>query len=137
MKFSDIHPDIERFLQEDCYCPGEIYDVTGFFCVVYGIDDECELIERSDDMTAVVATTYLHGERHKHPQAIIFWHDEDDHKKIVDAQRFDATDNNIGILRTIVQGGKPDGRKIDEFVPGQTESELSKVLGMCDFVMVD
>lgn len=137
MKFSDIHPDMERYLQEDCYCPGEIYDVIGFFCIVFGIDDECEMIERSDDMTAVVATTYLHGERLKHPQAIIFWHDEGDHERIVGAKRVDATDNNIGILRTIVRGCKPDGRKINEFVPGQTEADLSKILGMCDFVMVD
>lgn len=136
MKFSDIHPDMGRYLREDCYCPGEIYDSTGFFYRVYGTDEECTLLAKSDDMTAVIATTSCHGKEDPTPQAILFWHD-DGSGRIVGAQRFDATENNVGILRHVVQGGKPDGRKIDEFVPGQTESELSKMLDMCDFVMVD
>lgn len=133
MKIGDVHPDMERFLQEDCYCPGEIYDVTGFFYEIFKADDECKVIEGNDKMTAVVSTSSW---KNSLPQAILFWHD-DGTGKIIDAQRVDATENNIGILRTIVQGGKPDGRKIDEYKPGSTKKSLEKVLSIADAVIVD
>jgi len=136
MKLGDVHEDMERFLREDCYCPGEIYDLSGFFFRVYEVSDECRLIERSEDMTAIVATTFRGGEEDHRPQAIVFWHDCGD-GLIVDAQRVDATENNVEILRAIVRGEEPDGRKIDEFEPGDTAKQLHKVLSMCDVVMVD
>ena len=133
MKLGDI-PDMERYLAEDCYCPGEIYDITGFFYQVFSVDDECVPIEQSDGMTAVVVTS-------KHtssPQAIMFWHDDDEMPgRIVDAQRVDATENNIGILRSIVNGGRPDGRKLDEFEPGSTAKSLKEIARMCDLVIRD
>ena len=131
-RLGDIE-DMERFLEEDCYCPGEIYDTTGFFYQVFSVDDECALIERSDGMTAVVAT----GDATR-PQAIIFWHDDDDAPgRIIDAQRVDATENNIGILRSIVNGGRPDGRKLDEFEPGSTAKSLKEIARICDLVIRD
>lgn len=30
MILKDVHKDMERYLEYDCYCPGEIYDVSGF-----------------------------------------------------------------------------------------------------------
>lgn len=136
MKFREVHEDMERYLREDCYCPGEIYGVDGFFFQVFTVDDECRLIERSEDMTAIVATTQRGGQELSKPQAILFWHDEGD-GRIIDAQRVDATENNVEILRTIVQGGKPDGRKIDEFEPGKLAAQVERVLSMADLVMVD
>lgn len=131
-KLGDIE-DMERFLEEDCYCPGEIYDTTGFFYQVFSVDDECVPIERSDGMTAVVVTSDA-----VRPQAIIFWHDDEDEPgRIIDAQRVDATENNIGILRSIVNGGRPDGRKLDEFEPGSTSKSLKEIMSICDGVIRD
>ena len=132
-KLGDIN-DMERYLAYDCYCPGEIYDTTGFFCQIFSIDDECVLIEQSDAMTAVVVTS----KDTTRPQAIIFWHDDDEKPgQIIDAQRVDATENNISILRTIVSGGKPDGRKLDEFEPGSRAKSLKQIAEICDLVIVD
>ena len=132
-RLGDIE-DMERFLADDCYCPGEIYDTTGLFFQVFSADDECVLIERNDRMTAVVATS-KHGSR---PQAIMFWHDDDDRPgRIIAAQRVDATENNIDILRTIVHGGKPDGRKLDEFDPGSTAKSLKEIAKISDIVIRD
>lgn len=136
IKLGEVHADMGRYLQEDCYCPGEIYGVDGFFFHVFTVDDECRLIERSEDRTAVVATTQRGGEDLKRPQAIMFWHDEGD-GRIIDAQRVDATENNVGILRSIVRGEKPDGRKIDEFEPGSLERQVAKVLDLADAVIID
>ena len=125
-KLGDIK-DMGRYLQEDCYCPGEIYSPDGFFFKIFNVDDECKVIEENEGKIAVVVRD----------QAIIFWRDGDVPGKIIAAQRVDATENNIGILRSIVRGEKPDGRKIDEFKPGSTQKALNKVMSIADAVMID
>ena len=135
MKLGDIH-DMERYLLEDCYCPGEIYDISGFFFEIFKADDECVLIAESEGMTAVVAKSCTFD--NSKPQAIMFWHDDDNRPgRIIAAQRIDATENNIDILRTIVHGGKPDGRKIDEFEPGSTANALNDMLSISNLVIRD
>lgn len=136
VKLGDVHPDMERYLREDCYCPGEIYGLDGFFYVKYETCDECRIVEKSEGMTAVVATTRFGGKPDGKPQAIMFWHDEGD-GRIIDAQRVDATENNVEILRAIVKGVKPDGRKIDEYEPGKLKEQVGRVLDMCDMVICD
>ena len=134
-RLGDI-PDMERYLAEDCYCPGEIYDISGFFFEIFKADDECVLIAESEGMTAVVARSGTFD--NSKPQAIMFWHDDDDRPgRIIAAQRIDATDNNLDILRTIVHGGKPDGRKIDEFKPGNRAKALNDMLSISNFVIRD
>ena len=134
-RLGDIE-DMERRLAEDCYCPGEIYDASGFFYEGFSVDDECVLVDRNDGMTAVVARSSMSdGCR---PQAIMFWHDDEDAPgRIIAAQRVDATENNIGILKSIVNGGKPDGRKLDEFEPGSMKKSLAEVMSIADFVIRD
>lgn len=125
-KLGDIK-DMERYLQEDCYCPGEIYSPDGFFFKIFNVDDDCKVIEENEGKIAVVVRD----------QAIIFWRDGDVPGRIIAAQRIDATENNIGILRSIVRGEKPDGRKIDEFKPGSTKKALNEVMSIADAVMID
>ena len=135
MKLGDIH-DMERYLSEDCYCPGEIYDISGFFFEIFEADDECALIAESEGMTAVVAKSSMSD--NLKPQAIMFWHDDDDMPgRIIAAQRIDATENNIGILRSIVNGEKPDERKIDEFDPGSTAKSLKELARISNLVIRD
>lgn len=127
----EVHKDMTRYLANDCYCPGEIYGIDGFFCRVYHDSDECAVVEQNENITVVVTDE-------EEPQAIIFWHDEPDEPgRIIAAQRIDATENNVGILVTIANGGKPDGRKIDEFNPGSLKKSLDKVISFCDMVIVD
>ena len=135
MKLGDI-PDMERYLSEDCYYPGEIYDISGFFFQIFKADDECVLIAENEGMTAVVAKSGTFD--NSKPQAIMFWHDDDDRPgRIIAAERIDATENNIDILRTIVHGGKPDGRKIDEFKPGSTAKSLKEIARISNLVIRD
>ncbi len=136
MKFGEIHEDMERFLQEDCYCPNEIYGIDGFFYMLFTKDDECSLIERNGERAAVVCTT-SNGKEIKKPQAIMVWYDDEDaFNRVIAAQRVDATENNIEILRSIVRGEKPNGRKLNEFEPGKLQEQVSKVLDIADVVMV-
>lgn len=131
MKLSEVHEDMERYLENDCYCPNEIYDVSGFFYQLFPPETEVVLVIQNDRHTVVVDAT----EGVAKPQCLFFWHD-DGSGRILDAQRVDATPNNVGILRDIAQGVKPDGRKLDEFDEGSAKRALKKVLSMCDLVMV-
>lgn len=137
----EVHADMARYLREDCYCPGEIYDVSGFFFQVYQPESSCVVIAANDERTAVVAKPWNFKEgrddQDAKPQAIIFWHDGEEQGLIIAAQRVDATENNIGILRTIVEGGDPDGRKLDEFEKGSTAESLREFMGLCDAVLID
>lgn len=136
MKFGEVHKDMERFLQEDCYCPNEIYGIDGLFFMLFTKDDECTLIEQSDKRAAVICVT-SNGEAIDEPQAVIVWYDGDTSDRVIDAQRVDATENNVGILRSIVRGEKPDGRTIDEFKPGKLKEQVSRLLDLADAVIVD
>lgn len=130
--FAEAHADMSRYLEEDCYCPGEIYDTSGFFYMVVKPDEECVLCEQTDGMTVV--TTVDEDDA----QAIIFWHDDPEHVgRIINAKRVDATENNIGILCDIARGKKPDGRKIDEFVPGHSRTNVEKLLSIADAIICD
>lgn len=142
MTLGKVHADMVRYLDEDCYCPGEIYDVTGFFFQNYKPESACVVIAANDERTAVVAKPWNFkggcDDEGAKPQALVFWHDDDERPgRIVAAQRVDATENNIGILKTIVDGGRPDGRKLDEFEKGSTAKSLREVMGLCDLVLVD
>ena len=125
-KLGDIK-DMGRYLQEDCYCPGEIYSPDGFFFEIFSVNNECKVIEENEGKIAVVVRD----------QAIIFWRDGDVPGRIIAAQRIDATENNIGILKSVVRGETPDGRKIDEFKPGSKKEALNEVMSIADAVMID
>lgn len=141
MTLGKVHADMSRYLREDCYCPGEIYDITGFFFQNYTPESACLVVAQNDERTAVVAKPWSYKNKRDNeeakPQAIIFWHDDGESGRIVAAQRVDATENNIGILKTIVDGGKPDGRRLDEFEKGSTAKSLREVMGLCGLVIVD
>lgn len=134
MRLGEAHEDMGRFLREDCYCPGEIYDLSGFFFVCYTEDDECRLIGSREDKLAVVLTTRGGGREDDRPQAVVF-HLEGG--RVVDARRVDATENNVWILRALIKGEDTEGRKLDEFNPGSKERSLREVLATCDAVIVD
>ena len=138
----EIHADMARYLAEDCYCPGEIYDVSGFFYQIYKPETTCVVIAANDERTAVVAKPWNlmkggYSEEDK-PQALIFWHDDNEKPgRIIAAQRVDATENNIEVLRKVVDGAESDGSKLDEFEPGSTAESLREIMGLCDLVLVD
>jgi hypothetical protein len=90
MKTRDLHNDIARYLQNDCYCPNEIYDESGFFFRCFTEDEECEILgkheesEKSGEFIACISDN----------QILIFWTKGE---SVIDAIRYDATENNIKI----------------------------------------
>ena len=133
MRIKDVHPDMERYLQEDCYCPYEIYEPTGFFFELFYPDYECLLVKQADRASVVIA----HGsfdKNKKRPQCLYIQHEGG---KVVDVTRVDATDNNIDLLKRLAGGESCESRKLDEFQEGSTARSMTKMLGICDAVIID
>lgn len=47
-KLKDVHPDIERYLAHDCYCPNEVYDISGFSYELFTSDTPIKLFHASN-----------------------------------------------------------------------------------------
>ena len=130
MILKDIHDDMERYLKHDCYCPGEIYDVSGFFFQVFKADEECKELYRGIDFRnpedTVITVVCMN-------QLINFWVNGD---RIMEAERYDATENNIRIMPFAISGALSTGDKLDEFKPGETKKNLDEILAVADAVLI-
>ena len=93
MKFKDVHPDVERYLAHDCYCPNEIYDPSGIFYMLFPADSECTIIAQNDKKTALLMTDK------DNPYIVVLWHEGD---TIENAQCLDGTENNISFAKKYV-----------------------------------
>lgn len=129
MLLKDVHDDIERYLENDCYCPGEIYDVSGFFFQLFKADEECKEISRGADYRNPDDTVITVVCRN---QLINFWVRDD---KIMEAERYDATAHNIRIMPGVI-AGTIKGAQIDEFKQGETAKSLNEILSMADAVLM-
>ena len=140
MKIKELHKDIERYLLDDCYCPHEIYSLDGFCYQLFYEDQECEKIDDNykDNKGVVACTAYPFNDATNKPQVIIFFIEND---KVVDAIRFDATDNNIALTKIFIEKGneglEKTGKKFDEYEPGAMAKSLKEILSIADTVIID
>ena len=130
MTLKEIHPYMERYLEHDCYCPGEIYDVSGFFFQVFKADEECKELYRGVDLSNPEDTIITVVCR---DQLINFWVRGE---KITGAERYDATENNMRIMPFAIAGTLSTEEKLDEFKPGSTARNLNEILSMADAVLM-
>lgn len=118
--------NMEEYLQNDCYCPGEIYDSSGFFFQIFNADDNCKLLidgsYKDERVIAVLCKT----------QILCFWIDG---KKITNAVRYDATENNVSEI-IMVLSGKKTKIEIDEFDQGATKKSIDELLSIADAIMI-
>lgn len=125
-KLKDIY-DMTEYLAERCYCPGEIYDVSGFFYQVFSPDDEGTLLcngkHKDCDVVAVICKD----------QILAFWIEDN---KIISAERYDATENNVSEITSLLTG-KKSKITLDEFEEGKMQKSVSELLQLADAVLVD
>ena len=135
MKFKDVHPDVERYLAHDCYCPNEIYDPSGFFCVLFPADSECTVIAQNDKKTALLMTDK------SEPHVVMLWHDNDDGDNpdghILNAQRLDGTENNIDFAMKYVDDACVEGKDhIDSFDPESDRKSMEQLMSLCGGLVI-
>ena len=126
MKLKDI-ADMEDYLNDRCYCPYEIYDLSGFFFENFLPDTECELLSLRDE-DAFVVVTNKYGK-----QEIIFIYLTDG--KVDDCVRFDNTENNRKQVSDYVSG-EIDTMHIDEYQETKTQESVEELLHCADFICV-
>ena len=131
MLIKELHHDIMRYLENDCYCPGEVYDRTGFFHQIVKGEDECKKFAEGNGMIACVW----------HDQVIVWFIDEFSpgvfDEVIQDAVRVDATENNIKLAEDMVNHTATADRKFDEFRPGESKRALEDIMSIADMVIID
>lgn len=130
MQLRDI-ADMEDYLEDRCYCPHEIYDLSGFFFEWFYPETECELLahfgESDDEKYYVIVKT----ESGKEEIINIFVTDG----RVDDCLRFDNTPHNREQIQKY-ENGEIDNITIDEYPETNTQGELEKILIGTDFVCV-
>lgn len=121
MKLKDIK-GMSDYLENRCYCPGEIYDMTGFFYNVFKDTEECKKLGQVESKIVVLCKDQI---------LLLYTNDEG----IEDSTRFDATDHNIKEFKELLSGKKKQV-EIDEFEKGATKRSLDKLMGIADAIMV-
>lgn len=128
----DLHKDIERYLQEDCYCPNEVYSVDGFYFMYVYADNEAELlgeyVYKGDDVL-LIATT---ANKEKKPILLTVWVNKED--KVSSMERYDLTEHNINEVKAVLKGEKESVTlsEHDELI-----KQTQKILSLADAVCVD
>ena len=133
MKLKDI-ADMEEYLENRCYCPHEIYDITGFFFNCFEPDVECELLAEGKkgeiNGTFVLAKASQFNE--DRPQIIYIQHKDG---YVESCLRIDATENNKEqILKFLA--GEIEKIKLDEFPDTKTKESLDEIMSIADAVMI-
>lgn len=131
MKLKDI-ADMETYLEERCYCPYEIYDLSGFFFQWFKPETECVHFTHADKGELHGEFVIAQADEKSAPQ-IIYIEITDD--KVDSCIRMDATENNLSQIRKFLNG-EIESLTIDEYKEGATAKALNEILSMADAVMV-
>lgn len=133
MQLKDIF-NMEHYLANECYCPGEIYSVDGFFYQIFKPEAECELIIESKEynnfLSKIPCKVVLAKNRDDILQILIIMYEKEEIKDII---RFDATENNIRLVKEGITKGKT-GLKFNEYEEGKTAQSIKKMLEIADAI---
>ena len=131
MKLKDI-ADMKEYLENRCYQPYEIYDLTGFFFNCFEPDVECELLAEGE-RGGIHGTFVLAKPSRFNEDSLQIIHISHRNGIVEDCVRFDATPNN---REQVIQflGGLIPKMTIDEYETTKTEENLKEVLSIADAI---
>ena len=135
MKLKDIC-DMEDYLENRCYCPHEIYDMTGFFYQLFYPDTECHVLCTINigaiHGTFVTATSGKVGTKNVREQIIYI---EITDNKVDSCIRIDNTENNRKQLYMFANG-KIDKMLFDEYEVGSAQKAVDEIMSVADAIMI-
>ena len=100
MKLKDI-ADMKDYLENRCYCPYEIYDLTGFFFQTFKPETECELLCEGEKGSIHGKFVIAKSEPKANSQIIYI---EITDNRVDDCERFDATEHNKAQVLSFMNG---------------------------------
>ncbi len=135
MKLKDI-ADMNDYLENRCYCPYEIYDMTGFFYELFYPETECTVLVSGSRGGVhgifVIASSEPIGTINGKERIIYI---EITDNKVDSCVRFDNTQNNREQIEKFMNG-EIDKMLLDEFDDSNTSEELDKVLSLSDIISI-
>lgn len=131
MTLSDI-ADMTEYLENRCYCPYEIYDMSGFFFQTFKPETECRHLI-AGEMGSIHGVFVIAKPNPKALEQIIYI--EITGNNVDDCVRFDATENNIEQVLKFMNG-ELEEMVIDEFDKGATAKSLEEIFEVADAIMV-
>ena len=138
MKINDYFPDSDRFFNCDCYCPNEVYDLTGFSYRLYYPDDQFSYVMKIDDMYEDTGT-FVGISRNEFLVVFVLRENNEFNKPvgtIEEMQRIPINKSNYLALRDILRKVPEEDRH--DFEPDNDSMEsLNKVLSISDAIILD
>ncbi len=135
MKLKDI-ADMEDYLENRCYCPHEIYDMTGFFYELFFPETECTLLISGSKGGVhgvfVIAKPERTGD-YKPREQIIYIEITD--SKVDSCIRLDNTQNNREQIQKFMNG-EIDMMSFDEYDVGSTQKNIEEIMSVTDAICV-
>lgn len=128
MKLKDI-ADMEDYLENRCYCPHEIYDISGFFFICFEPDTECELLAEGE--RGFIHGTFVMAKPSRGSLQIIYIEHKDGY--VESCIRLDATENNKEQIVKFLNG-EIEKMNIDEYADTKTEESLKEIFSVADAV---
>jgi len=131
MKLKDI-ADMEEYLENRCYCPYEIYDMTGFFFNCFEPDVECELLAEGE--RGSIHGTFVMAKPSRSNEGslqIIYIEHKDGH--VDSCTRIDATENNKEQILKFLNG-EIEQMHFDEYTGTKTEESLKEIFSIADVI---
>ena len=135
MKLKDI-ADMNDYLENRCYCPCEIYDMTGFFYELFYPETECTFLVSGSRGAIhgvfVIANSEPFGSIDSKEQIIYI---EITDGKVDSCIRLDNTQNNREQIKKFMNG-EIDKMSFDEFDDSNTQDALNEILSIADAISI-
>ena len=131
IKLGDI-ADMEEYLANRCYCPGEIYDLTGIFFQNFKPETECKCLIAGEKGNIHGVFVIAKANPTVSEQIIYI---ETTGNNVDSCVRFDATENNISQVLQFMNG-EIESMTIDEYNPGESRRAIDDILKDADAIMV-
>lgn len=133
MKLKDI-ADMEDYLENRCYCPHEIYDMTGFFFNCFSPDVECGLLAEGE-RGAIHGTFVLAKPSQFNEESLQIIYIEHKNGYVESCIRLDATENNKDQIQKFLNG-EIEKMVLDEYKDTKTEESLKEIFSIADAICI-
>lgn len=131
MKLQDI-ADMRDYLEDRCYCPYEIYDMTGFFYELFYPETECTVLAQGS-RRSIHGVFVIAKSKDNHDERIIYIEITDN--KVDSCVRLDNTQNNREQIQKFING-EIDVMSFDEYGFGSTQKNIDEIMSVADAICV-
>lgn len=132
MKLQDI-ADMKDYLENRCYCPYEIYDMTGFFFQLFKPETECDVFAEGE--RGAIHGTFVFAKEDDSRSRLQIIYIEHTNNIVDSCVRLDATKNNVDQILKFMRG-EIEKMSFDEYDDTDTAKSLEEIFSLADAVMI-